>query len=719
MTYYNNLHQNMDCGDYTDDDFMDSYVSDHEVEMLGDDFSDLEEDQIDYSVYDKDKHEIAEEKLANEKIPVKLSEMNTILPDRTDIPSEEYQYAWFWEKLDEIEKEEKTRVEKINKARKTELELNSSCSKILESWIKKRSSPLILTLKPLESFDKAFAAMSLQKNLCKEIRQKFQDKKDIAKARAEYKERSRIDRIIRRKKSKARFLAKIGPNKQQEKKKLVRIGKKRVTAEEAAKEKSLRKERKAKERAEWEAKNKLLQATIQPAHKMIVPDYGIPDDVVDEEEQKAEEAMMAKFRIIEILEQTEIPGPSIPKKLAKKLAKQQEDDSWTTVKRGRRKHTPVKKSMLGFKSAITQKRLERRRQTRFEFKDIVSSVKKLPTVSVSPKKIQKIQSPKPVEEVESKRVKAFAELADPKALGVVLRCTRLCRSVKTKTPCPHGKRCRFAHSIDQLVKRNCRFGLSCRFAIQTGAEGMYRNDGRKVCECYHPQETEQSFALRTGLCLPCKPKKVCKPKAKTVVKPKAKTVNTGAKNFSWAQGKIMKVVEPKVVMKVVKPKAVKVVEPKVVKNTSPPDDNSWVQVSNKKKKKPLEDRFNKAGVILQNNQKILLVKDNFHKKWGFPKGKIEKGETCPEAAARELREETGYKIDAPPSHYKNWKIGQCIYYKIFLNNLVQPGKIEDTREINMRAWFYPREILEFNRNQVNYALWNWANKLRHHPKYAR
>jgi 8-oxo-dGTP pyrophosphatase MutT (NUDIX family) len=708
MTYYKNQNQNMNCGNHTDDDFMDYYVSDHEVEMLGDDFSDLEEDQIDYSVYGKNEQEIYEEKLANEKIPVELSEMIIVLPDRTDIPPVEYQYAWFWEKLDEIEKEEKTRVEKINKARKTELELNSSCSKILESWIKKRSSPIIFTLEPLESFDKAFAAMSLQKNLCKEIRQKFQDKKDIAKAHVDYKERSRIARIIRRKKSKARFLAKIGPNKQQQKKKLVRIGKKRVTAEEAAKQKSLRKERKAKEQAEWEAKNKLLQATIQPGHRMVVPDYGIPDDVLDEEEQQAEEAMMAKFRIIEILEQTDIPGPSIPKKLAKKLAKQQDNDSWTTVKRGRRKHTPVKKSMLGFKSVITQKRFERRQviKARFGFKDIVSSVKKLPTVS--PKKIQKIQSPKPVEveSVESKRLKAFSELADPKALGVVLRCTRLCRSIKTKTRCPHGKRCRFAHSIDQLVKRNCRFGLSCRFAMQTGVEGMYRNDGRKVCECYHPQETEQSFALRTGLCLPCKPKKVAKP----VAKPITKTVYTSAKNFSWAQGKI--VTEPKkVVKKVAKTKAVNMSHTKEVKKTSP-DDSSWVQVS-KKKKKSLENKFRKAGVILQNNQrKILLVKDKYHNKWGFPKGHLEKGETCPEAAIRELREETGYKINIPPPHCKTWRMGDSIYYKTFLNGNVQPGNIEDTREISLRAWFYPREIIGFNRDQVNYALWNWGNYLR-------
>ena len=52
----------------------------------------------------------------------------------------------------------------------------------------------------------------------------------------------------------------------------------------------------------------------------------------------------------------------------------------------------------------------------------------------------------------------------------------------------------------------------------------------------------------------------------------------------------------------------------------------------------------KCGIILYNEriQKYFLVYGRKSKKWGFPKGHMENGETEKETTLREFFEETGY-----------------------------------------------------------------------------
>jgi 8-oxo-dGTP pyrophosphatase MutT (NUDIX family) len=55
-----------------------------------------------------------------------------------------------------------------------------------------------------------------------------------------------------------------------------------------------------------------------------------------------------------------------------------------------------------------------------------------------------------------------------------------------------------------------------------------------------------------------------------------------------------------------------------------------------------------AGGVVQEEDKLLLVKvENLEGQiaWTFPKGHIEKGEKAPEAALREVEEETGYRCE--------------------------------------------------------------------------
>lgn len=50
-----------------------------------------------------------------------------------------------------------------------------------------------------------------------------------------------------------------------------------------------------------------------------------------------------------------------------------------------------------------------------------------------------------------------------------------------------------------------------------------------------------------------------------------------------------------------------------------------------------------AGGVIINNDSVLLIRGRSSTVVGFPKGKIEKGESREEAAIREVREETGYE----------------------------------------------------------------------------
>jgi 8-oxo-dGTP diphosphatase len=55
-----------------------------------------------------------------------------------------------------------------------------------------------------------------------------------------------------------------------------------------------------------------------------------------------------------------------------------------------------------------------------------------------------------------------------------------------------------------------------------------------------------------------------------------------------------------------------------------------------------------AGAILWREEKgkllVAVIHRSRHKDWSFPKGKVDPGETFPQAAVREILEETGLKI---------------------------------------------------------------------------
>lgn len=105
-----------------------------------------------------------------------------------------------------------------------------------------------------------------------------------------------------------------------------------------------------------------------------------------------------------------------------------------------------------------------------------------------------------------------------------------------------------------------------------------------------------------------------------------------------------------------------------------------------------------SGGVVQDGAKLLLVKvENLEGKlaWTFPKGHIEKGEKAPEAALREVEEETGYRCEIlkPFDKVQYWfkKDNQLIKKNVtwFLmkplkkTGLPDPDEILDTRWVSL------------------------------------
>jgi 8-oxo-dGTP diphosphatase len=115
-----------------------------------------------------------------------------------------------------------------------------------------------------------------------------------------------------------------------------------------------------------------------------------------------------------------------------------------------------------------------------------------------------------------------------------------------------------------------------------------------------------------------------------------------------------------------------------------------------------------GGILLREDGQVLLVHRPRYDDWSLPKGKLDDGESPLETAIREVREETGFEVEAGEL------AGACGYMvgdqpKTVLYWLMTPRAqfaIEDREEVSELAWLpipealqrltYPleREILE-------------------------
>ena len=87
----------------------------------------------------------------------------------------------------------------------------------------------------------------------------------------------------------------------------------------------------------------------------------------------------------------------------------------------------------------------------------------------------------------------------------------MCESFKSGKQCRHGERCRYAHSLEELVPRRCVFGSQCR--------KIHTSTGN-ICECSHPKEdgtfeTPEDVAIRMNLFVQLPSRKVVTPVVQT------------------------------------------------------------------------------------------------------------------------------------------------------------------------------------------------------------
>lgn len=79
----------------------------------------------------------------------------------------------------------------------------------------------------------------------------------------------------------------------------------------------------------------------------------------------------------------------------------------------------------------------------------------------------------------------FVSLADKRKESS--KKTQMCANLQTIGRCPHGKRCTFAHSIEELKLPICLFGKECKIM-----------KGKNPCLYVHPDETSEQYRARTG-----------------------------------------------------------------------------------------------------------------------------------------------------------------------------------------------------------------------------
>ena len=121
-------------------------------------------------------------------------------------------------------------------------------------------------------------------------------------------------------------------------------------------------------------------------------------------------------------------------------------------------------------------------------------------------------------------------------------------------------------------------------------------------------------------------------------------------------------------------------------------------------KRPQKSRFEfSAGGIVQDGENLLMVKvENLEGRqmWTFPKGHIEKGEKAPEAALREVEEETGFRctIEKPFERVQYYFKRDGILTKKtvtwFLMKALEKTGVHDPKEILQTEWVPMEEALK-------------------------
>ena len=125
----------------------------------------------------------------------------------------------------------------------------------------------------------------------------------------------------------------------------------------------------------------------------------------------------------------------------------------------------------------------------------------------------------------------------------------------------------------------------------------------------------------------------------------------------------------------------------------------------------LEDGCRRAaGAVVFGPSGLLVIEDRFGR-WTLPKGGIEPGETAPEAAAREVEEETGIPVDVLEGlgevRYRFWSRGllRCKRVTYFLARARGRDLQPAAGEVAGARWVDPSDFLDhcdYEENRIIY-----------------
>lgn len=270
------------------------------------------------------------------------------------------------------------------------------------------------------------------------------------------------------------------------------IKKRRATRRKAAK--ATKKEAEVKRTAEF------ASAAPQKKTNTVVIDY-IKEDPIDSDD---EEAVMLK----KIEKEHQEAQANMIREIQEKQAKVEEE------KERQRLFDENAKIAEQFAKGEAALKDERENGT-------WSVVKKKSTTQPTPKKKKKKVTQKkmlfnfvtPRMAEEEKRREGRSKLMDKDGMRERLIKTRMCNSVGSGRVCPHGSRCRYAHSVEELRVAPCFFKDACRHVKKSG-DG-YRNCSHRRCTFLHPGEDMKNYCQRLNI--PFKP--VAKPVAISPVIP--------------------------------------------------------------------------------------------------------------------------------------------------------------------------------------------------------